>query len=116
MVLSWFANKLTPIAVDIGTDTIKLLQVEPRDGTFRLAAAASEVIPEEIRKTAEREEWISGALKKMLSEGFRGKQVVTCLPSSVVAVQHLRMAKMAAEELAKALPFEAAGKLPFDPN
>ena len=32
MVLSWFASKLTPIAVDIGTDTIKLLQVEPRDG------------------------------------------------------------------------------------
>ena len=35
MVLSWFASKLNPIAVDIGTDTIKLLQVEPRDGQAR---------------------------------------------------------------------------------
>ena len=116
MVLSWFASKLSPIAIDIGTDTIKLLQVEPREGHFRLAAAACEVIPEEIRKTAEREPFISNALHKMLAEGFRGNKVVTCLPSSVVAVQHVRVGKMPAEDLAKALPFEAAGKLPFDAN
>ena len=59
MVLSWFASKLSPIAVDIGTDTIKLLQVEPREGQFRLAAAASEVIPEEVRKTSDREAFIA---------------------------------------------------------
>jgi len=117
MVLSWFASKLSPIAVDIGTETIKLLQVEPRENQFRLSAAASEVIPEEVRgKHADREAFISDALRKLLNEGFRGKQVVTCLPASVMALQHLRMAKMNAEELAKALPFEAAGKLPFDAN
>ena len=117
MVLSWFANKLSPIAVDIGTETIKLLQVEPRDGQHRLSAAACEVIPEEARgKSAEREAFVSDALRKMLNEGFRGKQVVTCLPANVMALQHLRMAKMNPEELAKALPYEAAGKLPFDAN
>lgn len=116
MVLSWFASKLSPIAVDIGTETIKLLQVEPREGQNRLVAAAAEVIPEEIRKTTERENFISEALHKMLATGFRGKQVVTCLPASAVAMQHLKMGKMSADELAKALPFEAAGKLPFDPN
>ncbi|HVT80208.1 MAG TPA: pilus assembly protein PilM, partial [Phycisphaerae bacterium] len=117
MVLSWFASKVTPIAVDIGTENIKLLQAEPRDGQFRLVAAASETIPEEARaKSADREAFINDALKKMLTDGFRGKQVVTCLPSHAMAVQHLRMAKMNPDELAKALPFEAAGKLPFDPN
>ena len=55
MVLSWFSNKLSPIAVDIGTEAIKLLQVEPREGQYRLAATACDVIPEEVRgKTAER--------------------------------------------------------------
>src|SRR2546430_696834 len=44
MVLSWFASKVSPIAVDIGTETIKLLQVEPRDGSHRLVAAASEAV------------------------------------------------------------------------
>jgi type IV pilus assembly protein PilM len=120
MVLSWFANKLNPIAVDIGTESIKLLQVEPpaqKDGQHRLVAAASEVIPDELRgKSTERETFITDTLAKLLKEGFRSKQVVTCLPSSVVAVQHLRMGKMNADELSKALPFEAAGKLPFDAN
>ena len=37
MVLSWFASRVNPIAVDIGTDTIKLLQVEPEDGQHRLS-------------------------------------------------------------------------------
>ncbi len=117
MGLSWFASKVTPIAVDIGTENIKLLQAEPRDGQFRLVAAASEAIPEEARaKVADRDAFINDALKKMLNDGFRGKQVVTCLPSHAMAIQHLRIGKMSAEELTKALPFEAAGKLPFDPN
>jgi len=117
MVLSWFSSKLSPIAVDIGTETIKLLQVEPRDGQHRLAAAACETIPEEARgKSAEREAFVAEALRKMLNEGFRGKQVVTCLPANAMALQHLRMVKMNPEELGKALPYEAAGKLPFDAN
>ena len=82
MVLSWFASKVSPIAVDIGTDTIKLLQVEPREGQARLTAAACETIPDDIRRTSERENFIHNALTKMLTQGFRGKQVVTCLPSS----------------------------------
>lgn len=115
MVLSWFASKLSPIAVDIGTESIKLLQVEPRENQFRLVAAMGETIPDEARaKAADREAFINDALKRMLNEGFRGKQVVTCLPSNVMAVQHLRVGKMSPEELVKALPYEAAGKLPFD--
>jgi type IV pilus assembly protein PilM len=117
MVLSWFASKVTPIAVDIGTENIKLLQAEPRDGQFRLVAAACEAIPDEARgKISDREAFINDTLRKMLGDGFRGKQVVTCLPSHAMAVQHLRVGKMSAEELTKALPFEAQGKLPFDPN
>jgi type IV pilus assembly protein PilM len=115
MVLSWFSSKLSPIAVDIGTETIKLLQVEPHESQHRLAAIACESIPEEARgKVADREAFVSEALVKMLASGFRGKQVVTCLPANVMALQHLRMVKMSAEEFAKALPYEAAGKLPFD--
>src|SRR5262245_27132225 len=114
MVLSWFASKLSPIAVDIGTETIKLLQVEPRDNQFRLVAAAADTIPDEARRGADREAFISESLRKMLSQqGFRGKQVVTSLPAGVVALQHLRIGKMNEDELKKAIPFEAAGKLPF---
>jgi type IV pilus assembly protein PilM len=117
MVLSWFAGRVSPIAVDIGTDTLKLLQVEPKENQHRLVAAASETIPEEVRgKSADRDAFVADALKRLLADGFKGRQVVTCLPSSHMAVQHIRVGKMSTEELAKALPFEAAGKLPFDPH
>ena len=116
MVLSWFSSRVNPIAVDIGTDTIKLLQVEPgKDGQYRLVAATCEIIPDELRsKPAERDSFVGEAIRKATADGFRGKQVVTCLPSNHMAVQHLRVGKMTNEELVKALPFEASGKLPFD--
>lgn len=117
-MLNWFANKTNPIAIDIGTDSIKMLQVEPREGQMRLIAAATCDIPDAVRggKNGERDNFVIDSIKKMLGEGFKGKQAVTCLPAASMAVQHLRVAKMTNEELAKALVFEAAGKLPFDPR
>jgi len=116
MALGWFNTKVNPIAVDVGTSCIKMLQVEPRDGGLKLLAAACTDIPHDLRgKPRERDEFAADAIKKMLGEaGFKGRQVATCLPAAHVAMQHLRVARMSDEELAKALPFEAAGKLPFD--
>lgn len=116
MGFNWFNSKLNPIAVDIGTDSIKILQIEPRPDVARLVAAACEVIPYEVRGSiAAREEFIVSAIRKITAEyGFKGRQAVTCLPASHMAMLHLRTAHMNAEELSKALPFEAQGKLPFD--
>lgn len=116
MAFSWFNSKLNPIAVDIGTDSIKILQIEPREDVAHLLAAACEVIPYEVRgNLQQREDFIVSAIRKLTSEsGFKGRQAVTCLPASHMAMQHLRVAHMNAEELTRALPFEAQGKLPFD--
>jgi len=116
MALGWFTTRVNPIAVDIGTDSIKMLQVEPKEGQLHLIAAACAEIPEDLRaKPQARDEHAAEAIRKMLHEtGFKGRQAVTCLPAAQMAMQHLRMAKMAPEELTKALPFEAQGKLPFD--
>ena len=83
-----------------------------------LVAAACTEIPEEFRKKPkERAEFVAEAIRKMLLKcGFKGTKAVTCLPACDMAVQHLRMAKMNDDELRKALPFEAQGKLPFDPG
>jgi len=123
MAFSLFANRTNPIAVDVGADTIKLLQAEPakaasgNEPQFRLIAAHCQTIPEAIRSNfAERDAFVADAIRKMLANGFKGKQVVTCLPSNNMAVQHLKMSKMSPDDFAKALPFEVAGKLPFDAN
>ena len=116
MGFGWFSTRVNPIAIDIGTDSIKLLQVEPRDQAMRLVAATAIEIPETIRNTAPQyESFCVEAIKEgLVNHGFKGRQVVTCLPANQMAVQHLRMAKMTPDELQKALPFEVQGKLPFD--
>ncbi len=118
MALGWFTTRVNPIAVDVGTDSIKMLQVEPKEGQLHLVAAACAEIPEDLRnKPQARDEHAAEAIRKMLHEtGFKGRQAVTCLPASQMAMQHLRIAKMTPDELTRALPFEAQGKLPFDPQ
>lgn len=118
MVFGFLKNKISPIAVDIGTESIKVLQTEPGDEQVRLIAAASATIPEELRtQPRERSEFVAEAIRKILQQGnFKGTKAVTCLPASDMVFQHLRMAKMSEEELRKALPYEAQGKLPFDPG
>lgn len=116
MALGWFGNNANPIAVDFGTDSVKVLQTESREGSHRLIAAAGTQIPEDIRANpTKRDEFAAESLRKMICDhGFKGKQVVTCLPAGHMSVQHMRVAKMNNDELCKTLRFEAAGKLPFD--
>ncbi|HEX2971443.1 MAG TPA: pilus assembly protein PilM [Tepidisphaeraceae bacterium] len=116
MVLGWLKPKHNPIAVDIGTDSIKMLQLEPQADQMRLIDAAVTEIPESARSTPQaRDDFAAEAIRTMLHQGaFKGRQIVTCLPAANMAVQHLRVTKMTDDELRKALPFEAQGKLPFD--
>ncbi|MEI8194820.1 MAG: pilus assembly protein PilM [Phycisphaerae bacterium] len=139
MVFGFLKTRVNPIAVDIGTDSVKMLQTEPGGGSsaaanvppngngagaagtnepMHLVAAASADIPDDLRrKPKERADFVAEAIRKLLLKGgFKGTKAVTCLPAGEMAVQHLRMAKMSDEELRKALPFEAQGKLPFDPG
>ena len=56
--------------------TIKLLQVEPKDGQHRFVAAACETIPEEIRsRNADRDHYVAEAIRKMLwARDFEGSR------------------------------------------
>ena len=117
-VQSWFAPAASPIGVDFGTDCLRLAQVEPHNGEFRLVAAASADVPAAARQDpASRITFFAETVRELLSQGnFRGRRAVMALPASSMFIQHLRVAKMDDEELRKALPWEARGKIPIDPN
>jgi type IV pilus assembly protein PilM len=94
-----------------------MMQLAPAPGGgLNLIAAAQAEVPAEIRSNpALLHEWYVETARDLLSERpFKGNRVVTALPARDVLVQHLRMPKMEAAELTKALPFEAQGKVPFD--
>ena len=118
-VQSWFKPGANPIGVDFGTDTLRLAQVElTAGGEFRLVAAASADVPPHIRhEPSARLTFFAETTRELLaSGGFRGRKAILALPAAAMFVQHLRMPRLDDEETKKALPFEAAGKLPIDPS
>src|SRR5262249_47925303 len=117
-VQSWFKPGANPIGVDFGTDTLRLAQVEVVNGEFRLVAAASADVPPHVRSDpAARLEYFAETTRELLASGeFRGRKAVLAPPAASMFIQHLRMPKLDEAEMKKALPFEAAGKLPIDPS
>lgn len=117
-VQNWFKPGCNPIGVDFGSDSLRLAQVEYVDNDFRLVAAASADVPTHVRHDpSARLNFFAQTTRDLLQHGdFRGRRAVLSLPASSMFIQHLRMAKMDDEDLKKALPWEARGKLPIDPS
>ena len=118
LVQSWFAPSGNPIGVDFGSDSLRMAQVEPADGEYRLVAAASADVPAQMRQDpTARLNFYADTVRDLLASGnFRGKRAILSLPAASTFIQHLRMPKLEEEELRKALPWEARGKLPIDPS
>ena len=118
LVQSWFAPTANPIGVDFGSDSLRMAQVEFADGEFRLVAAASADVPAQMRQDpTARLNFYADTVRDLLASGnFRGKRAILSLPAASTFIQHLRMPKLEEEELRKALPWEARGKLPIDPS
>jgi type IV pilus assembly protein PilM len=115
---NWFAAKANPIGVDFGSDCLRLAQVQVMDKEHRLIAAACADVPSHIRNDpAQRLQFFIDTTRDLLAQGnFRGREAILALPISSMYIQHLRMPRMDDAETKKALPWEARGKLPFDPN
>jgi len=115
---NWFAAKANPIGVDFGSDCLRLAQVQMVDNEYRLIAAASADVPSHVRNDpAQRLQFFIDTTRDLLIQGnFKGREAILSLPISSMYIQHLRMPKMDDAETKKALPWEARGKLPVDPN
>lgn len=76
-------TRLSPIAIDFGVDTLKLLQISTNDDYIQIVGAASVVVPENARKdSAARYAFLSDALKELLrQQPFKGKRVMCAIPA-----------------------------------
>ena len=112
----WFNHrKYSPIGVDIGSRSVKLVQFD-RAQTRVIETARWDLHPPEGREwtAAERHAALADAIRQA-REGrdFRGRDAVICLSTRELFVQNVRVPKLSAAELEKAVQQEAAGKLPF---
>lgn len=116
MGFGWPQKNVSPIAVDFGADTVKLLQIGLEDPPQLIAAAAAD-IPPEARKDADiRQAFLTRTVRELVHEaGFKGKRVIASIPSSHTFVQHVRLPK-SDEPLMTQIEGELRGRLPIDPS
>lgn len=92
MAFSMFSAQHTPVAIDFGSSSVKLLQIGSGDRPA-LVAAAEIPVPDSIRGDNDRllayyAEWMPKALR---DGKFRGKRVVIGIPSSQTYIGHMQL-------------------------
>ena len=117
-MLGVLRQKVYPIGVDLGSCSLKMVQLTQNGNGLSLVAAARADVPREIQDIpSERQEWYIESFRELLSsKPFKGRRVISCLAARELLVQHLRVPKMDEKHLEKALPWEAQGKVPFNIN
>lgn len=113
--------QIQPIGIDIGHDSVKMLQLEIRGERLAMHACGRRMLEatgadggpsnsaELISPQAEQ------AIRELLRGGnFAGRSAVTALPRHIVHVKNLRLPPMPPAELASVIRFEARNAFPFD--
>ncbi len=108
-------SQILPIGVDIGCETVKLLQLEIVNSGLKVVAASKQHLPEEARRDAAlRLPLAMQTINEMLRENrFKGRQIVAALPRDIVHSKNLRLPQMPADELRGAVEFEARNIFKF---
>ncbi len=113
-MVPWLSKtRCGPIGIDIGSRSVKLLQLSA-DRT-RLCEAACWDLPAEPAANPGRQDELLVEAIEHAREGrnFRGRDAVFCLSDKQLFVQNIRVAQANGDELKKIVHFEAAGRLPF---
>lgn len=88
-----FAAQNSPIAIDFGSSSVKLLQIQPGERPSILAAVGLR-LPDEVRQNRDAEiAFMEKQLPRMLRKGgFKGRRVICSIPSADTMVQHIQVA------------------------
>lgn len=93
-------NHTSPIAIDFGSDTLKVLQIDNTDRTEVVAAGAA-VLPEDVRSDATaRVAFLEQTLKTLLrSLPFRGRRAMLSIPAYQTLIHNFTMARCDDEDV-----------------
>ena len=118
-MISWSlkTRSLRPIGLDIGHDSIKMIQLAASGNHVSVIAADKVRIDPNINgDSQQRRRFIVSAIKQVLSKGnFKGRDVVSCLPSDGLKVTSLRLAEVEGDEVERSLNKEVTQRFGLDP-
>ncbi|MBN1788322.1 MAG: type IV pilus assembly protein PilM [Sedimentisphaerales bacterium] len=92
-MLEFLKTKISPIGLDIGCNSVKMLQLERKGGRITVAGADEIQLSSEIfdDPQAGREAVINAITRMLAKEYFQNNEVITCLPSSKLIIRSLRL-------------------------
>lgn len=120
-------SHLQPIGLDLGTASVKLLQLEVAGDALNVVAAATRAYDDRMMTDHSAQSGLAGAIDSrwrmdqageiiadlLQEQPFRGRSVVAALPRGIVHVKNLRLPQIPPDELAAAVQFEAGNIFPF---
>ena len=109
-------GKRWPIGLDIGADSIKMLQMCRSGGRVKVRAAERwHFSPPGDQGPDQRKELAVAAINDMLKKGrFRGRRVVSSLRCEELHIKNIRLPHLPADELKRAVQWEAKERFGFD--
>src|SRR5215831_17580675 len=107
-------RRFSPIGIDIGARSIKLVQLSG-DRSNLIEAARVEMPPLADEATPQQQaQRIVDSLRRGLDDReFHGRDAVCCLSERQMFLQSLRVAKQSGSQLDRLVAQEAAGRVPF---
>ena len=119
-MISWKlkTRTLLPIGLDIGHNSVKMIQLVRNGGQIMVLAADKVRIDPGIDGDGEeRRSFVISAIKQMLAKGsFRGRNVVSCLPNDRLKITSLRLAEAESDKIEQALKKEVSQRFGLDPD
>lgn len=112
-----FAKKREVIGVDIGSSSVKLIQLgKTKDGYQLLNAALLPLPPEAIVDNSLMDSVAVAELIKNLlaSQGIKSKDAVSSISGNAVIIRKISLPSMTSEELEEQISWEAEQYIPFD--
>jgi type IV pilus assembly protein PilM len=109
---------MRPIGLDIGHNSIKMIQLVINGEQISVLAADEARIDSGINGDEQtKKEYIVSSIKQMLSRGnFHGKNVVSCLPCGDLKITSLRLTEAEGERIEQALRREVVHRFGLDPD
>lgn len=110
--MAWGSQKIGPIAIDLGSATLRMLQMGQSGGQLQVIAAAQASTPPALTGTIIDRHSLDEAkelIKRQIRDNrFRGRDVITSVPLSDVRIKSFRLPCMPEAELEQAVTFEAS--------
>ncbi|MHC4413002.1 MAG: pilus assembly protein PilM [Planctomycetota bacterium] len=113
----WFPKKRPyPIGVDMGEDSLRLVQLGKNGKSINVVAGGSENCPADIKYgSADWLKWATEVIRDMISKGgFRGREVIVSLSESEVFLDLMKMPKVKESQMDEKILAKIKQRLPFD--